>query len=248
MGKVADFVGAGGERAGQSVAVLVRSAFANEFADVHPHLIAGLEGLVQLVLLSPMIIEEGEGRFGWLGTAVTDSDDGIVLGIILPLATGPMAGKLVGEGRLGAIAQGFIVAGGDGGDLARQSTRRQGDGGPLGSLREGFAVLKRGDVDAEARGGSVADCWLLGAVNHFEGRYRVDFPGGGAPVAGTVWSGVDRLRFVLGVEKKPATNADPAPLEMVTESASGPVFAVLLRDGAPARSHFHDDSASFRTV
>ncbi len=98
------------------------------------------------------------------------------------------------------------------------------------------------------RGGSFTKCGLAGAVDDFEGSNRVNFPSGGAPVAGTVWGGVDGLRFVLGIEKEPAADADPASLEMVAESAGGPVLAALLRKGATARSHFHDDPTIFRTV
>jgi hypothetical protein len=76
----------------------------------------------------------------------------------------------------------------------------------------------------------------------------VDFPGGGAPVAGSAGSGVDGLRFVLGVEEEPAANADPAALEMVAESAGGPVIAALVRKGATAWSHFDNEATDFRAV
>jgi len=94
----------------------------------------------------------------------------------------------------------------------------------------------------------LAKCGLSGAVDYFDGSYRVDFPSGGAPVAGTIWGGVDGLRFVLDIEKKPAADADPASLEMVAEGGGGPVFAALLREGAAARGDFHDDATIFRTV
>jgi len=50
------------------------------------------------------------------------------------------------------------------------------------------------------RGGSLAKWGLAGAVDDFQRSYRVNFPSGGSPVSGTVWGGVDGLRFVLDVK------------------------------------------------
>jgi hypothetical protein len=66
-------------------------------------LFAGLKILLQLIFPRPLIIEDGEGRLGWLGAAISSGGDGIVLGVIVPLAADPMGGELVGEGSLSTI-------------------------------------------------------------------------------------------------------------------------------------------------
>src|SRR4029077_5077712 len=48
--------------------------------------------------------------------------------------------------------------------------------------------------------------------------------------------------------EEPAANADPAALEMVAESAGGPVIAALVRKGATAWSHFDNEATDFRAV
>ena len=51
VGEVADFVVSRGDGGGEEFAVDVRNMLADELAHVHPHLVAGLEGLLHLVSL-----------------------------------------------------------------------------------------------------------------------------------------------------------------------------------------------------
>lgn len=76
----------------------------------------------------------------------------------------------------------------------------------------------------------------------------MDFPGGGAPVAGTAWGGIKRLRFVFGVKEEPTADTDPAAVKMIAEGAGRPVFAVLFCENAHAGRDFDDDAAVFRAV
>ena len=102
VGEVPNLVGTGSQIGGQGLAVFAGNALANEFADVNPHLLVRLEGLLQLVFLCPLTIEDGEGGAGCLGAAIANGDDGAVLRVILPLASRPMRGKLIGKRRLRA--------------------------------------------------------------------------------------------------------------------------------------------------
>ena len=70
----------------------------NQLSYIDPHLFIRLKGLLKIVALGPLIIEDGEGQPGWLGAAVPSSDDGIMVGVVLPLAAFPPKGQLVGEG------------------------------------------------------------------------------------------------------------------------------------------------------
>ncbi len=63
IGKVTKFVGAHGQVRGKRCSILVRHMLTNELANIHPHLFVRLEGLLQVVSLGPLIIEDGEGLF-----------------------------------------------------------------------------------------------------------------------------------------------------------------------------------------
>ncbi len=121
IGEFAEFVGAHRQIGGKCLPVLVGHLLANQFPHVNPHLFVGLEGLLQVVLRCSLIIEDGEGRLGWLGTAIAGGDDGIVVGVDFPHAAFPLEGELVGKGRLGAVAQGVVVTGGDGHDFVGEA-------------------------------------------------------------------------------------------------------------------------------
>ena len=55
-------------------------------------------------------------------------------------------------------------------------------------------------------------------VDHFQGGYRMNLPGGGAPVAGPTRGCVDGLGEMFGVEEQPTADAHPASVEMVAQS------------------------------
>lgn len=73
----------------------------------------------------------------------------------------------------------------------------------------------------------------------------MDFPSGGAPVAGTAGGGVEGLRSVLGIKEEPAANADPAALKVIAERAGGPALALLRGEDAHARGDLDDDATIF---
>lgn len=76
----------------------------------------------------------------------------------------------------------------------------------------------------------------------------MEFPGGGAPVAGTARGSVEGLVGMFEVEEEPASEVDPAALQMVAERGGGPVFATPRGDGAEARRDLDDDAMRFTPV
>src|SRR5438067_12826631 len=104
MGEIAEFVGAHRQIGGKRLPVFVGNLLSNELAYVDPHLFIRLQGLLQIVALGSLIIEDSESRLGWLGAAVACGDDRIVVRVILPHAALPLEGELVGKRRLGAVS------------------------------------------------------------------------------------------------------------------------------------------------
>ena len=78
---------------------------ANELADVDPHLLFQLEGLLQLLFLRTLIVIDGERCLQGFGAAVAGGNERVVLGVVLPEAAYPVEGQLVGERRLRAVAK-----------------------------------------------------------------------------------------------------------------------------------------------
>ena len=83
----------------KNVAVAIRRLVMNQFRKIHPHLVAGLDALLQFVLLPAIVIVQREQGVGGAGAEIGDGGNLVMGGICPPLAAGKGAAAAIGESR-----------------------------------------------------------------------------------------------------------------------------------------------------
>ncbi len=89
------------------MAVLVGNLIADQLAEVDQHLLVGCQHLLDLILLAPLIVEDGQFRFRGLVAAVACGEQGVVHAVHFPLSPFPVRCELIAEGGLCAITASY---------------------------------------------------------------------------------------------------------------------------------------------